>query len=232
MLGLQLDHATYLGIILGLVLTGMGLPIPEEVLIIIAGVASNQGALNPWLALVACLVGAILGDCAMYLIGYQIGGSSLREHRWLTRFFNPEREQRMEQMIRSHGLKVLLAARFLVGVRSPVYVAAGILRVPFKRFVLVDTFCATAVVGTFFGASYALGEHIHGWWKWISHAELALTVGIGVAIAGVVLFFYLRRRRRWARVRQRRQRNLLKHAASSNLDATEQTKSAESKSVA
>ncbi len=71
---------SYLGIILFLVLTGCGLPIPEEVPIVLAGVLSAKGQLVPEWAFAACLIGALLGDSLMYLIGYHFGHNLLREH--------------------------------------------------------------------------------------------------------------------------------------------------------
>lgn len=196
MFGPLLNHATYLGIALGLVLTGMGLPVPEEVFLIVAGVASRDGSLNPWLALAACLVGAVLGDCLIYAFGYQFGQSVLRARGWVARWLHPEREGQMEQMISRHGLKVLLLARFLVGVRGTVYLAAGILRVPFLRFLAVDAISATAVVGTVFGLSYVFGNQIRTWWLWVRRAEVALTAGVAAAIVAAVLYVIIRHRRR------------------------------------
>ena len=72
-LDLQLDHISYLGIIVVLILTGSGLPIPEEVPIIAAGIASAVGTLNPWGAFISCLVGALFGDSVIYAIGYHFG---------------------------------------------------------------------------------------------------------------------------------------------------------------
>ncbi len=210
---LQLEHATYLGIIVVLVLTGAGLPVPEEVPIIAAGVAAYYGQMNPWLALAACFVGALLGDCVMYSIGYHFGHNVLRDHPWFARFLKPEREAHLEEMINHHGWKVFLAARFLVGLRSPVYLTAGILRVPFRRFVLVDLFCAALVICTFFGLSYLFAERITGWFHRIRNAEMAITVLVVAAVAGVVLFFYVRHRRRVARIRIRRQSRSLRLAA-------------------
>ena len=57
-------QVSYLGIVIFLTLTGIGLPIPEEVAIVAAGVASKAGALAWYKALAACLVGALLGDKA------------------------------------------------------------------------------------------------------------------------------------------------------------------------
>lgn len=188
------------------VLTGMGLPVPEEVFIIGAGLASSKGVLEPWLAWLTCIIGAILGDCAMYAIGYHFGHGLLRDHRWFAKLMNPRRERQMEGMIRKHGIKVFLTARFLVGVRSPVYVAAGILRVSFRQFLLFDALCATLVVSVFFGLSYVFAEHIMGFWDRLRKAEMVLTVAIIAGIVATVAYFFWRRRNRWKRVKLRRLR--------------------------
>ena len=218
MVDFLLNHASYLGIIVVLILTGSGLPLPEEVPVIVAGLASYHGTLNPWLAFPACLVGALLGDCVMYWIGHHFGKSVLREHPWFARFLTPARERRMERLIAQHGLKVFFLARFLVGIRSPVYLTSGIMRVPFRKFILVDACSATCVIGLFFGLSYTFADKIAEWWRWIRHAEVGLTIGIVAAVIGVLLYFYIRRRRRWARVRFRRLQRLLKHSVERHKD--------------
>jgi membrane protein DedA with SNARE-associated domain len=205
----------------------MGLPIPEEVFVISAGIAAHNGHLEPWLALVTCLIGAILGDCAMYAIGYHFGHGLLRDRHWFARYMTPERERQVEEMIQKHGFKVFLTARFLVGVRSPVYVTAGILRMPFRRFILVDLLCASLVVSLFFGLSFIFSEAFQGLWNRIHRAEIWLTVALGVAAVGAIMYFLLRRRRRLSRIRLRR----LKRKAS-NHPATEEASAQETKSVA
>ncbi len=183
----------YVGIAVFLMLTGAGLPVPEEVFIIAAGVASSHyEELNPWLAMSACLFGALAGDCIMYWIGYHFGRSVLREHAWWARFVKPEREAQVERMINKHGLKVFFLARFLVGLRSPVYLSAGILRVPFRRFVMIDLFCATVVIGLFFSLSYRYGTAITGW---IRGAEVGLWVIVVLVLIAVGVYYYYWRRR-------------------------------------
>src|SRR5215469_11264588 len=99
MFDLQLEHLSYAGIVIMLVLTGTGLPIPEEFFIIGSGVASSQGILNPWLAFGSCIVGALVGDLVTYGIGHHFGHNVLREHPWFARFVTPEREKQVEEMI-------------------------------------------------------------------------------------------------------------------------------------
>ena len=163
MTDLLLQHSSYFALVIVLILTGEGLPIPEEVPVITAGVLSAHGQLIPWLAFACCLVGALIGDVLMYWIGYHFGRSVLQSQTWWARFLKPEREAKIERMIEQHGLKVLFLARFLVGLRSPVYLSAGILRVSFRRFFLTDLFCATTVIGTFFLLSFHYGTVIVGW---------------------------------------------------------------------
>jgi membrane protein DedA with SNARE-associated domain len=182
-----LDHGSYLGIIIFMILTGAGLPLPEEVAIVAAGILSSVGTLDPWLAAGSCLIGALVGDCVMYWIGHHFGRRVLREHHWWNRFVKPEREAQMEQMLHAHGFKVLFLARFMVGIRSPVYLSAGILRLPFRRFLLYDLFCATIVIGTFFGLSYYFGEPVL---KWIRGFEYWMTAIVVVAVASVAFYLW------------------------------------------
>lgn len=186
-----LENGGYLGIIVFLVLTGCGLPIPEEVPIVLAGVFSSQGELVPEWAFAACLIGALLGDSVMYTIGYHFGHGLLAAYPKFGKFLGAQREEYFEQAIQRHSFKVMLLARFMVGVRGPVYLAAGVVRLPFRRFILNDLLCATLVVGTFFGLSYLYGENIT---KLVLNAEKKLTL-ILLAVAGVAFLWWMRRRR-------------------------------------
>ena len=192
MIDFLMANGSYLGIIVVLILTGSGLPVPEEVPIIAAGVLAAHGQLNPWLALASCLIGALLGDCVMYWIGHHFGRRVLREHHWWTRFVKPGREAQIEAMLQRHGLKVFFLARFLVGIRAPVYLSAGILRVPFRRFLLIDLFCASSVIGLFFGLSYRYGTTIT---HLIHDVEYVLTGIVLVTLLGVGIYFWRRHRR-------------------------------------
>ncbi len=187
-------HGSYLGIILFLVLTGCGLPIPEEVPIVLAGALSSgpDPHLNPWLAFAACLLGCLIGDSVMYWIGY-FGGHGLgRAHPFFAKLIHAEREHRFETVVERHGFKFLLTARFMVGVRAPVYLAAGVVRMPFRRFLLIDLVAATLVVSLFFGLAHLFGRRVT---EWIRNAGLTFTGVVIIAAMIVGLVFWRRHRR-------------------------------------
>jgi membrane protein DedA with SNARE-associated domain len=192
-----LSHGSYVAIVLLLVLTGAGLPLPEEIVIVAAGVSSSPsiGKLDPVLAVMSCLAGALLGDCVMYGIGRGLGWTYIRQHRWFARVLQADREERMEKIVQRHGLKVFLLVRFLVGIRSPVYLAMGVLRIDFRRFLLCDAACAVFVVGAFFLLSYCFGRWIG---VLIRESQFAMTgfAAIAVALGGA---YYLV----WKKCRQR-----------------------------
>jgi membrane protein DedA with SNARE-associated domain len=187
-----LGNISYLGIVLILILTGCGLPVPEEVIIVAAGVASSSGSLEPGWAFAACLLGALIGDCVMYAIGYHFGHGLAKRHPRFAHLLHVDREAEIEDMMRRHGFKVFFISRFMVGVRSPIYLTAGILRISFQRFFLTDLFCATSVVGTFFWLSHWHGERLL---KWIMRLDMAVTATVVAAIAIVGIYFWRRRRR-------------------------------------
>ena len=190
-----IEQTSYLGIVLFLTLTGIGLPVPEEVPIVAAGVASKAEALKWYYALPACMVGALLGDSLMYAIGRFFGARILKEHPWWSGFLTPEREKTIEDLLKKHGIKAFFVARFLVGLRSPFYLTAGILRVKYRWFLLADFICASVVIGGFFGLAYLFGDRITGL---IQSAEKGLTIVVilaALAALAVVAFFSFRKRR-------------------------------------
>lgn len=188
-----LQPGSYLGLFGFMVFTGCGLPLPEEVAIICAGVLSAEGKLNPQIAFAAVLAGALVGDAVMYHIGRRFGHNLAWIHPKLAKVVRADREEYFEKAILRHGFKVLFLARFMVGIRGPVYLAAGVVRMPFGRFLLWDLVAATTVVGAFFGLSYYFGQDIA---RLLREAELTLTLAVLVVALGVSFILVRRHRRR------------------------------------
>ena len=104
-----------------------------------------------------------------------------------------ESEVKMEQVIKKHGFKVFFIARFLVGVRVPLYLAAGVVRMSWPRFLLINVFCATTVVSITFWLGYRYGNSVV---ETIRESQNILTIIILLGAAIGVTFYLLRRKRR------------------------------------
>lgn len=182
-----LADPSYLTIVVVLVLTGVGLPLPEEVVYVSAGVLSTAaaGRLDPWPAFLACLAGALIGDVLTYAAGRLLRRGGLGRHRWIARLFSEERERRMERLVARHGLKVLLLGRFLTGLRAPLYLAVGALRVGLRPFLAADLPSALLVVAAFFWSS-----HLGGAWVVPLLRESQQAIAVVVLAAGTLAVIY------------------------------------------
>jgi membrane protein DedA with SNARE-associated domain len=191
MLASLLHPSSYLGFFLFIAATGCGLPIPEEAAVVVAGVLSSQNQLDWRIAFAVCLAGAVVGDSFMYAIGYRWGHGIFTSHPRFAKLFASENEQQFQKAVEAHALKVMLLARFLVGVRAPVYVMTGVVRLPFRRFLIYDIISASLVVGVVFGLSYLFGEQVT---DWVKHAEARATIVVLLIVIAVAGLLYYRNR--------------------------------------
>jgi len=141
----------YASIFLWLFCTGVGVPpCPEE-----AGIlyAAGLNALHPevrWpLAWAATGLGIVCADAVLYGVGRR-WGTRLFDYRWVKRVMSAERRQRIERKFHTHGVKLLLLARFLPPLRTGIFLIAGAARFSFVKFLLADLVYAVFGVGLFF----------------------------------------------------------------------------------
>ena len=110
-------HNTYLGVFALLLAGGLGVPIPEELPVVAAGVLSREGLAQWWLALPVCVLGVLSGDVILYWAGRHWGERVLswRPVRWV---LSPERERRLKGAYRRHAVKTIVIARHVIGLRA------------------------------------------------------------------------------------------------------------------
>jgi membrane protein DedA with SNARE-associated domain len=135
-----------LGAFAALLMGGLGLPpIPEEGVVVAAGVwaasAEPQLRLSRWLILPVCVVAILCSDLMLYGIG-RYWGTRLLEHRWLARFLTRDKLERIRHNFHRYGIKILLFVRWIPGIRSPLFLTAGTMRLPLVRFVVADAVAA------------------------------------------------------------------------------------------
>jgi membrane protein DedA with SNARE-associated domain len=139
-----------------LLLCGLGLPLPEEVTLIGAGLLLHQGEVQFVPISLVCATAILLGDSIPYWLGRRYGKAALRLP-WVSRILRPDRFSRMERRFETHGNWGVFVCRFLAGVRIPGYFVAGTMRMSYGRFLLLDglgvliTVPASIYVGMLFG---------------------------------------------------------------------------------
>lgn len=186
----------------------LGLPIPEVVgPAAVAAAADAPNLPRPrrvrhplwWIMLPVCILGVVICDGILYTIG-RVGGPHLLEFRWVQKWVvKPETRYKIESNFHKYGVRILLGVRMLPGVRAPVFVMAGVLRLPLTRFLLADLLYAVVIVTFLFALAYWFTHQFQEMITNITHRVDSLRpYFIVAAIAGVGLFlvyeFWKRRR--------------------------------------
>jgi membrane protein DedA with SNARE-associated domain len=182
-----------------LVAAGIGFPMPEELPVVGAGIWVSQNPnLEPWswLALPTCILGVVISDGLLYTIG-RMYGPRLFEYRWLSRLFPPEKRARIEANFHKYGVKILLFARLLPGIRSPIFITAGIMKLPLKRFLLADGIYAIPGVSLLFFLAFWFGQQFKDLVVSIEQEVVAyrpIIILAGLIVVGIYLVFHFLRK--------------------------------------
>jgi membrane protein DedA with SNARE-associated domain len=119
--------------------------------------ASPPVRLHWGIMLPVLILGVVISDGLLYGMG-RFWGPRLLETMFVKRLIPPKRHQRIEENIHKYGVLVLLFARFLPTIRSPIFIIAGIMRLPFKRFLFADGLYAIPGVSLLFFLAFWFGD--------------------------------------------------------------------------
>lgn len=161
----------------------------EDVAAIGAGLLLASGQMTWPAAFSACFLGIWLGDVGLYAIA-RMGG-----RRWFERSRfqkHAAKVQQSERWFNRRGTAILVFSRLLPGARLPTYLAAGFLRVPLSRFLLVTGLASLAWTWLVLRLTQMFGAQLLDWLKTYQHGGL-LVIGVGI---GLLLVSQLARR--WA----------------------------------
>jgi membrane protein DedA with SNARE-associated domain len=170
-----------------LLLCGFGLPVPEDIVLFAAGMMAFYQRADVYLMIAVCFAGVMMGDSTVYLIG-SFYGKRLRRKAWVKRVLPPSRMRMVRRKLHEQGNKVIFAARFMPGLRTPVFFTSGTLHLPFRVFFFYDGLAALLSVPAIVYATFFFGDHVD---KVISVVK-RLQFGVVGTIVGIVAVLVLK----------------------------------------
>jgi len=153
---LYVHGAVFLSLILG----GFGAPIPEDIPLLLSGLAASKGVVSLRGIFLTCYFGVVLADQLVYLMGYFFG-PGLLDLAKRSKFFpgiNEDKVENIREGLRKRRFLYIFLGRHLFPLRSATFLTAGAVRVPFLEFLISDAFAALISVGAMVGIGYWLGE--------------------------------------------------------------------------
>ena len=187
-----IEYFSYGGLLVVLLLGSLGLPIPEEVPIVAAGMLSHQQVMRWWLALPTCIVGVFTGDLILYWAGRHWGERVL-DQPLVGRLLTRARLDQIQAGYRRRGALIVFLARNVMGLRAAAFVGAGVVGLPFWKFAAADGAAIGYGVPLNFGLAYLFSRHLKAVLAEVHRVEgwLALLVVLG---GGLWIYITLRRR--------------------------------------
>ena len=176
----------YLGIFVAVFVGNLGIPVPEETVMLAAGFLAGQVLLDLRFVYVVVIFSAVTGDCCGYLIG-RTGGQ--RVLMWLaaTFPFMRARYERLRLFFQTHGSKAVFMARFITGVRFMAGPMAGACGMPFFQFLGWNVLGAIVWCSLVVTVGYLVGDELypalaiaHQASRWIGLAGFVLLLAVFV----------------------------------------------------
>ncbi|MFK8136816.1 MAG: DedA family protein [Bdellovibrionales bacterium] len=183
-------YALILGVLL---ICGFGVPIPEDITLVGAGILAGTGKISIFGAYAAGFIGVLAGDFTMYTIGRKYG-RAVFEWRIFKRIFTPKIIKKAEERIQKNGKFVCFMARFLPGLRSPIYLSCGILGVKPTTLLLMDGLAALVSVPVWIELGRYAGNNPDFIIEKAKEFHIYIIVGI-LALVAVKLFMNRRKKR-------------------------------------
>ena len=189
----------YWAVFVMLLICGFGIPVPEDVTLVTGGVIAGLGHADVHTMFAVGMAGVLIGDGTMFILGRSFGPRIIRLplfHRVLT----PERFEKAQTAFHKYGKWVMFVARFLPGLRTPVFFSAGMShRVTFLTWLLMDGFAALISVPIWVYLGYFGAQN----WDWMFAVLRQFQHGIFglLALAAIIIGW------RWWRRHQQTKRD-------------------------
>lgn len=153
------DHWGYAAIFTVVVLGNVGLPVPEETILTLAGYLVWRGDLRLWLVLIVGILSASVGDNLGFWLGRRLGAAAVG--RYGSRLgISAVRLAASQRVLSKYGAVAVFGARFVPGLRFAAGPVAGMLGIPARVFVIANVLGACLYVPVVVGAGYAIGRSV------------------------------------------------------------------------
>jgi membrane protein DedA with SNARE-associated domain len=158
-------------------------PIPSEVIMPLAGFAAARGQMSFTLALIAGIVGTLLGNVFWYELSRAIGADRIRPlvgryGRWFA--VGEDDLRKAEDTLRKYGPFALSFGRLLPGIRTVISIPAGLIRIPRGLFYFYTTIGSTVWITFLICAGYFMEDHydqVEGWLEPFAYVVVAGILG-------------------------------------------------------
>ena len=161
---------------------GIGVLVPGQTVIFVAGFVAGEGVLDPFIAATLVALGSFAGDAVGFILGRRRWGTRHTVHLPERMRPGPRAQARLERLYASHGGKAVIIARFQPVGRAFGPYFAGLGGMSAARFLAFDAIASVLAGAGLVGLGYLAG---------LGFEHLSRTLGFAVGAFFAVLLVVL-----------------------------------------
>lgn len=187
-------HFPYLGLFILLILGTLGLPFPEDGILLLSGLLIAHDMIKLIPGFFVIYPGLLITDLLLYSVGRKYG-RKLIEHKKFQRMISPGRLMKLEERFTRWGALVVFFGRQLLVLRAQIFLVAGVMKMSWRKFLIVDAASALLTITLWGGLGYVGGNSIQTIRKDIGNIEQFILVILGILAGSLLPFWYFKKRR-------------------------------------
>jgi membrane protein DedA with SNARE-associated domain len=181
----------YWAVALALLCENAGIPVPGETTLLLASfLAYSEHRLHLGWIIVVATCAATLGDNLGYALGHYGGRPLFERYQHISRVPKSTLE-RGEKLFARYGSLTVIFARVIFGLRIFAGPLEGVLRMPWKAFVLFNFMGAALWVTVIATIGYLFGKH----WDALERGIGQFNLAVGAVVLALIVFFWRKHRR-------------------------------------
>jgi membrane protein DedA with SNARE-associated domain len=166
---------------------GIGAPMNEDIVLLAAAALTLKGVMEPVPLMVVAWFGLVAGDALVFHWGHRFGTRLLR-HRFAARIVSEEKLVSLQDTMRRFGPAYIFVVRFMPGIRTALFLAAGSLKMPYRHLFIYDGLAAVVELPLLvYGVRYVGGN-----WEQIralvERFQFVLLPAVVVIVVGLWLY--------------------------------------------
>ena len=170
---------------------GFGLPVPEDVPLIVAGALIAKGSMSWLWAGIFAWCGIIGGDICLYWISRKVG-PRVTQLPLLRGHITQDRLDRVHKMFDKYGVGVVAVGRLFAGIRGAMVICAGTIRFNFLTFIIADSLAAVVSGGLWMWLGHWLGSNLTA--EKVEHYKFRIIAGMIVLAIGFLIWVLWKRK--------------------------------------
>jgi membrane protein DedA with SNARE-associated domain len=186
-----IQNFPYLGLFILLILGTLGLPFPEDGILLLSGFLTAHQLTKPLPAFLVIYSGLLTTDFLLYSVGKKYG-RRIVEHKRFQRIITNDRLAKLEEKFKKWGALVVFFGRHLLGLRAQIFLVAGVMKMSWKKFLIADATSALLTITLWGGLGYAGGNSIQTLRKDITRIETIIVVTLTILVVSAIFLKYFK----------------------------------------